>query len=693
VNTGPQLRPSQLREPIRRRVGSPVLWGLVQASIAGGFYFSLGLVAQRAHGWTWIVYLAAALFFVLTAASYVEGASLHQERGGATIIARYAFNELWSFVAGWAIMLDYLILIALTAFATTNYLAVFWKPFGHGPVELIAAAGVIGLAATTNIRGIDPKRYERFFVFALGDLLVQVLLLILGIVVIFNPRAITDPTSLGGAASARAIVSSLGLAVVAFTALDASSGFAGQVAVGRKGLKKLFGVRTASMLVAYVGLALLAASAPRGPARALDAPVIGLIDTISQSGVREPLRYLVALSAALVLVTACIGAMLGLSRLGYNLAVNRQIPSRVGRLHPRFKTPVVLIVIGAVLSLALAAPEDTTFLGAIYAFGATLAFTLVHLSVLRLRQKEPDRDRPFRIPFEVRVRGTAYPLSAVAGALASLAAFASVVWLHDSARIVGAVWMAAGLVLYITYRTGSEKPLTRRLTVPEGTLTRSGGPRAEYGSILVPIFGTPLDDDIVQTAGRLAAEEREDEEEEGAQIEAMWVFEVPMSLPLDGRLPESELKRARAALKRAKAIGEEYEGVEVAPFTVRARNAGQAIVREARRRGVEAIVMPAEEPTRVRGGVLYGGKEGLHSTFVGDTTSYVVNKAPCRVILTAPPDPQGRAHRALKDPHANRPGVPPPSGDPTRPMRRAADRLRRRNGRPAGTPARRRGED
>ena len=52
---------------------------------------------------------------------YVEGASLHQERGGATVIARYAFNELWSFVAGWAILLDYLILIALTAFATTDY--------------------------------------------------------------------------------------------------------------------------------------------------------------------------------------------------------------------------------------------------------------------------------------------------------------------------------------------------------------------------------------------------------------------------------------------------------------------------------------------------------------------------------------------------------------------------------------------
>ena len=120
-------------------------------------------------------------------------------------------------------------------------------------------------------------------------------------------------------------------------------------------------------------------------------------------------------------------------------------------------------------------------------------------------------------------------------------------------------------------------------------------------------------------------------------IEAVWVFEVPMALPLDARIPDEDLKRARKALQRAKAVGEEYEGVEVATATVRARSAGEGIVREAKRRGVEAIVLAAEEPTRMRGGPLLGGKRGLYDTFVGQTTRYVVNKAPCRVILTAPP--------------------------------------------------------
>jgi APA family basic amino acid/polyamine antiporter len=218
----------------------------------------------------------------------------------------------------------------------------------------------------------------------------------------------------------------------------------------------------------------------------------------------------------------------------------------------------------------------------------------------------------------------------------AFAAWVSVLALHDAARWAGLVWMAFGLALYVGYRTTQGKPLLQRVVVPEAAL-RAEPAEAEYGSILVPILGSPLDDDIVQTAGRLAAEEPGDDDGEGATIEALWVFEVPMSLPIDARLPDAQLRRARAALARAKAVGEEYEGVEVATATVRARRTGQAIVDEARRRGVEAIVLAAEEPSRIRGGARLGGLGGPLDNFVGEVTKYVINRAPCRVILTAPP--------------------------------------------------------
>jgi len=77
--------------------------------------------------------------------------------------------------------------------------------------------------------------------------------------------------------------------------------------------------------------------------------------------------------------------------------------------------------------------------------------------------------------------------------------------------------------------------------------------------------------------------------------------------------------------------------VEVATAMVRGRSAGGAIISEAKRRGVEAIILAAEEPSRTRGGTLLGGTSRTRDRFVGETTRYVVEKAPCKVILTAPP--------------------------------------------------------
>jgi APA family basic amino acid/polyamine antiporter len=89
--------------------------------------------------------------------------------------------------------------------------------------------------------------------------------------------------------------------------------------------------------------------------------------------------------------------------------------------------------------------------------------------------------------------------------------------------------------------------------------------------------------------------------------------------------------------------------VQVATATIRARRAGEGIVAEATRRGVELIVLAAEEPSRIRGGAVLGGKGGPLDNFVGDATKYVVRKAPCRVILTAPPADGARGEPTAAD--------------------------------------------
>jgi APA family basic amino acid/polyamine antiporter len=629
---------------VRRSIGSPVLFTVVYTSLASAIYFSLGVIAGHALGLTPLVFLLAALLFVLTAMTYAEGASLHQDRGGSTVFARYAFNELVSFIAGWAILLDYIILIAVTAYSATQYLKVFWHPLGNRTESLLLALAFIAFVVLANIRGFGSGRSRRVGLLVAGDLLVQLLIVVIGLVLFFSPHVLLDPIHLGSAPTWSNLVFALTVAVISFTSLESAAGLAGEVRISRRGLKHMVGSGAVTVVVGYVGIALVAITALPVHAghtelagRYLNDPVIGIVTPLHPHWLEQTLIYGVGALATLTLVAAANSAMLGLSRLAYSLSTNRQIPSGLGRLHPQRSTPYVLIILAGLLAAALVVPENLDFLVGIYAFGAMLAFTIAHLSICRLRYSEPDRDRPYRVPLSIRVRGGDLPLPAAFGALVCAAGWVAVLILHEPARYVGLGWMAVGIVGYVVYRRADETSLTARVTVSPQVLRAEPRSERDYGSILGPLFGTKLDEDIVQTAALLAAgESTEETEGEPATIEAVWIFVMPMSLPLDARLPEEQVKHARQALARAKAVGEEYGGVYVATATVRTRRAGYAIVEEARRRGVEAIVLGAEEPSRIRGGSGLGGRGGPLETVVGEITKYVVSKADCRVIVTAP---------------------------------------------------------
>jgi APA family basic amino acid/polyamine antiporter len=362
--------------------------------------------------------------------------------------------------------------------------------------------------------------------------------------------------------------------------------------------------------------------------------VLGVVSKFDPGWLENTFRWVVAIVGSGALFQAANTSMLGLSRLSYSLATNGQIPAALGKLHREHSTPYVAIALAAVMSLGLVVADDIAFLAGIFAFGAMLSFAIAHVSIIVLRFREPALPRAFRIPWGVKIGRGTLPLPAVLGGLIAAGAWGSVIVLHSGARLLGGLWMLGGIVFYVVYRKTQGKPLAKRYQIPVEALQKAQ--EVQYGAILVPIFGEDIDDDIVGTAGRLASEEAE-EGEGGAVIEAIYVVEMPMSLPLDARVDEEKILRARRALQRAKLVGEEYEGVEVATASVRARTYGQGIVEEARRRGVEAIVLAAEEPTRMRGGRRLGGRGGPRNRDVGATTRYVIEKAPCRVILTAPP--------------------------------------------------------
>jgi APA family basic amino acid/polyamine antiporter len=652
---------SQSLARMRSSVGSPLLFSIIYTSLASAVYFSLGVIAGHALGLTPLVLLLAGLLFAVTAMTYTEGASLHQERGGSTVFARHAFNELVSFIAGWAILLDYIILLAVTAYATTQYLKVFWSPLGDRAEALGLALLVIGVVVRGNIRGLGDRRARRIGLLVIGDLALQGFVVVVGLAVFFSPHALLAPIHLGSTPKWSDLVFALTIAAVSFTSLESVAGLAGEVKVSSRDLKRMLRVSNATVILVYIGIALVAVTAlpvhaghTELASRYVNVPMIGIVSQIGPHWMSQILRYLVAGLATMTLVAAANSAMLGLSRLGYSLSTNRQIPTSLGRLHSQYSTPYVLIILAGVIAAGLVVPENLTLLIGIYAFGVMLAFTIAHLSICRLRYSEPDRDRPYRIPWSVRLGGGELPLTAVLGAFVCAVGWIAVMVVHERARYVGLGWMLAGLALYVLYRRGDETSLLRRVTVPAQALRAEQQGERDYGSILVPLFGTELDDDIVQTAALLVSGEPTDQAAiDRATIEAVWVFVMPMSVPLDARLPEAQIKHARQALARAKAVGEEYTGVHVATATVRTRGAGFAIVDEARRRGVEAIVLGAEEPSLIRGGATLGGRGGPLENFVGDVTKYVIGKADCRVIVTAPPagDPAEESGAGLASAH------------------------------------------
>ena len=621
-------------------VGVPAIFAIVISAVGASIYVSLGVVARDALTLTPLAYVAAGLFLVVTMLTYIEGNSLHPERGGASTLARYAFDELWSFIAGWAIVLDYLIVMALCALSVPHYLDAFWGHAGDAGLELVLAALVLVWVTVLNVRGVRAQGLGLVLRLGAVNTLLLVLLLLVGAAVAWDWGAVTEPVDLGSRPEWGELGFAMIVAGLALTGIESASGLAGEIRPNRRELKRVIGATAVTGFVLLVGvslIALMAVPATGGSTalggRFIEAPLVGVADAYEPGWIGAVLRYTVAIVGGLVLVQWASMNMMGVSRLAYSLATNRQIPSAVGQLHRQRSTPWVAIVICATLTLVLVVPADIDLLAGLFAFGATLAFAIAHASVIAMRFEEAYARRPYRMPLSVSVGRGSIPLPAALGLVMAVAAWVSVVVLHEGARWVGGGWLAAGLALYLVYRRGQGKSLRKRFTIPAAALRETVDIR--YGSILVPIFGGPLDDDIMATAGRLAAGEAA-EGEGGTMIEAIYVLEIPMSLPIDARIPDERIVEAKRALRRAKEVGERHSSVEVAPATARARALGAGIVDEARRRGVEAIVLAAEEPTLMRGGAVLGGRGGPRDRYVGQMTRYVVEKAPCRVILTAP---------------------------------------------------------
>ena len=612
-------------------LGTPALFATAYGNVGSSIYYALGLVAGIALGLTPLVFVISGLIFAATAATYAEGTVRYPEAGGSSSFARHAFNELVSFGAAWAQMLNYVITIAISAFFVPHYLSIFWSPLRENPWDIVGGVVVVVVLVLLNIVGIQEAARLNIFL-AVIDFATQLLLVIVGFALIFDAHLVFSANIHWGVAPTwQSFFLAIPIAMIAYTGIETVSNLAEEARDPPRDIPRAISWVAIAVFAIYFTLPLIALSAlpvqkavnggyqtllglPPDQGGFENDPVLGLVEHLGLHGsVLSAAKVYVGILASTILFIATNAGVIGASRITYAMSSYRQLPEVFRRLHPKFKTPwLSLVVFAGIIPIVVLLPGRTTFLGDMYAFGAMLSFTVAHLSVIALRMHTRNDPEAFKLRPSLRVRGVDWPLFAVFGAIGTGAAWLVVVVQKSGPRWAGLAWLLVGLLVYVVYRRlVLRSSLTETLRAP---VIIGPGAALEYRNILVPVRPGRESEEAIDFAARLAAERR-------ATIAALAVIVVPLELPLDSDAAADQARRADVALDAANAIGELY-GVNVTERLVRARSAGRAIVDEATRRNSEIIVMGAPRSEQ-RGGVF------------SDTVDFVLKHAPCRVMVAA----------------------------------------------------------
>src|SRR3954452_17571052 len=617
------------QQGLERVLGANALFATAYGNVGSSIYYALGLTAGIALGLTPIVFIISGLIFAATAATYAEGTVRYPEAGGSASFARHAFNELVSFLAGWAQMLNYVITVAISVIFVPHYLSIFWEPLRTNPWDIVVGIALTWLLVGINIVGVQEAARLNIAL-AVIDFATQLLLVALGFVLIFHPQVLWDNVHWGVAPTWSAFLLAIPVAMIAYTGIETVSNLAEEARDPLRSIPRAISWVAVAVFAIYFTLPWIALSAmpvvhegthyvtrlgQSPPIGFKNDPVLGLVENLGLHGVvLSAAKVYVGILAATILFIATNAGVIGASRITYSMASYRQLPEIFRRLPPRLKTPwLSLLVFAGVAPTLFLLTGQVDFLGRMYAFGAMLSFTIAHLAVITLRIRKPDDEMEWRARPTWTIRGKQWPLFAILGGLGTGAAWLVVVVQDAPTRYAGLAWLGLGFIFSPLYRRHLHEPLRATVRAPI-VITAAA---LEYSNILVPVAPGYPSDEAMDVACRLARER-------GARIVAMTVIHVPLELPLDAYLPD-EVEEANEQLDEARAIGESY-GVNVIARIVRARNSGRAIVDEAVRRSAEIIVMGG--PRRVR---LAAGRRAIF----GDTVDFVLKHAPVRVMVAA----------------------------------------------------------
>jgi len=617
------------RGSLHRVLGTPQLFAIGFGDVGSSIYYALGVTALYALGAAPVALAIAGIVFFCTVLTYAELSTTMPESGGSCSFARYAFNDLMSFIAGWALLLDYIVTIAISAVSIGPYLKhflpVLTTSIGNIPFTLIILGVLLGL----NVLGIKESTRVSLLL-AIFGVATQLAIITIGLVVLMqlaqpqlfwmHLKQLWFHLQIGVPDSAwsptwEQFFKGVGMAMVAYIGIESIAQLGGEARHPNQTLPRAMIATMITLFVLYFGtstIALTAMSPQELTTGYLDNPLAGIAASLPFG--REWLVPWVGLLGAAILFVAANAGLIGASRLTFAMSEHFTLPRILYRLHPKFKTPYVsLIVFSALAGVVVVLFRNLTHIAELYNFGAMLSFALAHLSLLGLRIRQPTMARPFKVGGNLRLGRAELPITAILGLVGTAAVWVDVILTKPAGRNLGFLWMGIGLASYLRYRRRQKLPATARLEIEK--LTVPGYKEVSIRKVLVPVTSVPMPGDSVQFAAKLA-------KLHGADLTALHVIEIPPSLPLDTFFPE-KLALADSIMEQAQAIGREYE-VPIEAQIKQARFAGETIV-ELAKDGTYDLIILSDKPR------LLAAAPGL--TTFGTTVEYIMKNAPCRVWL------------------------------------------------------------
>jgi len=437
-----------------------------------------------ALGATPVALAIAGVAFIFVALTYAEGGAMFPEAGGSASFARHAFGDLTSFISGWALILTYIATIAISAYTIPPYLGHFWPILKESPVVgTTMSMAIVVFLMLVNVIGIKESSIINLSA-AVIDLAVQVLIVVLGALLIFNLATLRFHITMYWP-SLEDLFIGIALAAVAYTGVETISQMAEETKQPSRKVPRAYIFMTLTVLFIFTGIATVGLSTLSPTELATEwshDPVAGIVHHLAGAitphematswfstpevqivfswllaGLRGLLPALVGILAASILLIATNAGLIGISRVTYFMGRQGLVPKVAANVHPRFRTPWVAIIFFSLVSIVLLipgffVPKAFAYLGALYAFGAAMSYFLAHASILKLRSKHPELPRPFKIAVNIKVRGKELPLTAMLGLVVTAFVFVVLVITQQYSRWVGIGWMIIGLIVYFLVR-------------------------------------------------------------------------------------------------------------------------------------------------------------------------------------------------------------------------------------------------